>query len=87
MLYPELDKKESVVWPFVKQLLQASFLLRELVVDLPDVHTLQQGVAVARAALADVHKQVLVVLGGGKRVNHMRTEVDRDSKGDFTPVV
>lgn len=38
MFYPELDKKESVVWPFVKQLLQASFLLWELVVDLPDVH-------------------------------------------------
>ncbi len=44
MFYPELDEKESIVWPFVKQLLQASFLLWEFVVDLPDVHRLQIGV-------------------------------------------
>ncbi len=62
MFYPELDEKESIVWPFVKQLLQASFLLWEFVVDLPDVHRLQIGVAVARVGLADVHKQVLVEL-------------------------
>lgn len=62
MFYPELDEKESVVWPFVKKLLQASFLLRELVIDLPDVHRLQIGVAVARVGLADVHEQVLVEL-------------------------
>lgn len=50
-----------------EQLLEATLLLGEFVVNLPDIHTLQQGVAVARAALADVHKQVLVVLGGRKR--------------------
>lgn len=50
------------MWPFVKQLFQASFLLGELVVDLPDVHGLQIGVAVARVGLSDVHKQVLVEL-------------------------
>lgn len=62
IFYPELDEKESVVWPFVKQILQASLLLWELVVDLPDVHRLQIGVAVAWVGLADVYKQVLVEL-------------------------
>lgn len=50
------------MWPFVKQLLEASLLFRELVVDLPDVHRLQVGVAVARVRLADVDKQVFVKL-------------------------
>lgn len=59
---PELDQVERVLGTFAEQLLQAAFLLGELVVDLPDVHALQQGVAVAQAALADVHEQVLVVL-------------------------
>ena len=62
MFYPELDEKESVVLPFVKQLLQAPFLLGELVIDLPDVHRLQIGVTVARVGLADMHEQVLVEL-------------------------
>lgn len=62
--HPELDQVESVLWALAEQLLEASLLLGELVVDLPDVHTLQQGVAVTRATLADVHKQVLVVLRG-----------------------
>lgn len=60
--YPELDQEESIVWPFVKKLLQASLLLRELVVDLPNVHRLQTGVAVAGVGLADVYEQVLVKL-------------------------
>lgn len=60
--YPEFDEKESIVWPFVKQLFQATFLLRELVVYLPDVHGLQVGVTVARVGLSNVHKQVLVEL-------------------------
>lgn len=62
MSYPELDQEESIVWPFVKKLLQASLLLRELVVDLPNVHRLQTGVAVAGVGLADVYEQVLVKL-------------------------
>lgn len=62
MSYPKLDKKESIVWPFVKKLLQASFLLWKLVVDLPNIHRLQIGVAVAWIGLADVYKQVLVKL-------------------------
>lgn len=52
--------------PFVKQLLEASLLFRELVVDLPDIHRLQVGIAVARVGLADVDKQVLVKLGRQK---------------------
>lgn len=57
------------MWPFVKQILQASLLLRELVVDLPDVHRLQIGVAVARVGLADVHEQVLVELKRQKYIS------------------
>ncbi len=75
--HPELDQVESVLWAFGEQLLKAALLLGELVVDLPDVHTLQQGVAVARAALADVHKQVLVVLMGGKQLNQARMEAEK----------
>lgn len=48
--------------PFVKELFQAPLLLRELVIDLPDVHRLQIGVTIAGVGLADVHKQVLVEL-------------------------
>lgn len=54
------------MWPFVKQFLEASFLFRELVVDLPDIHRLQVRVAVARVRLADVDKQVFVKLGRQK---------------------
>lgn len=61
---PELDQVESVLRALAEQLLQAAFLFGEFVVDLPDVDALQQRVAVAQAALADVHKQVLVVLRG-----------------------
>lgn len=64
--HPKLDEIESVLRALCKQLLQAAFLLWELVVDLPDVHTLQQGVAVAGIALIDVYKQVLVALRSGK---------------------
>lgn len=65
---PELDQVESVLRAHAEQLLQAALLLGELVVDLPDVDALQHRVAVARVALADVHKQVLVVLKG--RINY-----------------
>lgn len=50
------------MWPFIKQLFQAPLLLRELVIDLPDVHRFQIGVTVAGVGLADVYKQVLVEL-------------------------
>lgn len=74
--HPELDQVESVLRALGEQLLEAAFLLWEFVVDLPDVHTLQQGVAVARAALADVHKHVLVVLRGGRQLNQARMEAE-----------
>lgn len=60
--YPELDKEERVCWSFLKQLLQTSFLLREFVIDLPDVHSLQIRVRVCWVWLTNVHKQVLVEL-------------------------
>ena len=47
----------------VKEFLQTSLPLGELVVYLPDVHRLQVGVAVAGVGLPDVDKQVLVELG------------------------
>lgn len=56
IFYPKLDKKESILGPFVEKFLEAPFLLREFVIDLPDVHRLQIGVAVGRVGLADVHK-------------------------------
>lgn len=64
---PELDQVESILGALAEQLLQAAFLFGKLVVDLPDVDALQQRVAVAQAALADVHKQVLVELQGDGR--------------------
>lgn len=72
--HPELDQVESVLRALAEEVLEASLLLRELVVDLSDVHTLEQGVAVAWVALADVHKQVLVVLRRKKKLNQTRME-------------
>lgn len=60
--HPELNQEESVVRSFFKELLQAPLLLWELVIDLPNIHRLQAGVAVARVGLTDVHKQVLIKL-------------------------
>lgn len=60
--HPELDQEESVLRAFLIELLEASLLLRELVIDLPDVHRLQQGVTVGRVGLTDVDKQVFAIL-------------------------
>lgn len=65
--HPEFDQEEGVRRPAVIQLPQTALLLREFVVDLPDVHALQWGRARARAVLADVHEQVPLVLGMGDR--------------------
>lgn len=46
---PEFDKEEGISWPPFKELLQAPFFLRELVIDLPDIHCLEVGVIVAGA--------------------------------------
>lgn len=45
------------------QLPQTALLLREFVIDLPDIHTLEGGCSRAGAVLADVYKQVPLVLG------------------------
>ena len=39
--YPELDKEERGLRSFIIQLLEATFLFWELVIDLPDVYSLQ----------------------------------------------
>lgn len=48
--------------PAVIQLPQTPLLLREFVIDLPDVHTLEGGRSRAGAVLADVDEQVPLVL-------------------------
>lgn len=53
--------------PAIVQLPKATLFLWELVIDLPDVHTLEGGGARAGAVLADVYKQVPLVL---RRVGH-----------------
>ncbi len=60
--HPELNQEEGVLRSFSKQLLQPALLLRKFVVDLTYVHCLQERVAVRMIRLADVHKQMLVVL-------------------------
>lgn len=60
--YPEFNQEESVLRALLVQLLESSFLLWKLVVDLSDVHGLQQRVAVGGVSLANVDKQVFAVL-------------------------
>lgn len=69
ILYPKFDQKEGVMWPFVKKLLQSSFLLWELVVNLSDVHRLQIWVTVAGVGLANMYKQVFVELQRHKYIS------------------
>lgn len=64
--HPEFDEEESVLGAFLIKLLEAALLLWELVVDLPDVHSLQQRVTVGRVGLSNVDEQVFAVLQGGK---------------------
>lgn len=70
------------MWPFVKKLLQASLLLRELVVDLPNVHRLQTGIAVAGVGLADVYEQVLVKLWKQKCLSGGEPSQKKKEKGN-----
>lgn len=65
--HPELDQEEGVRGPAIVQLPQATLFLREFVIDLPDVHTLEGGRSRAGAVLADVYEQVPLVL---RRVGH-----------------
>lgn len=60
--HPELDQEEGVRGPAIVQLPKATLFLREFVIDLPDVHTLEGGRSRARTVLADVYEQVPLVL-------------------------
>jgi len=54
--HPEFYKEKSVLRAFFIKLFKPAFLLRELVVDLPDVHSLEERIAVGGIALSDVDK-------------------------------
>ena len=60
--HPEFDQEEGMGGPTIIQLPQTTLFLREFVVDLPDVHTLEGGRSRAGTVLADVYKQVPLVL-------------------------
>lgn len=60
--HPEFDQEEGMGGPTIIQLPQTALFLREFVVDLPDIHTLEGGRSRAGAVLADVYKQVPLVL-------------------------
>lgn len=60
--HPEFYKEEGILGAFCIQLLQSAFLFWKFIVDLTNVHRLQQGVTVGMIRLPDVHKQVFVVL-------------------------
>ena len=60
--HPEFDQKEGMGGPAIIQLPQTTLFLGEFVVDLPDIHTLEGGRSRAGAVLADVYKQVPLVL-------------------------
>lgn len=62
--HPELDQEEGVGGPTVIELSKAPLFLRELVIDLPDIHALKRRCSRAGAVLADVYKEVPLVLGG-----------------------
>lgn len=61
--HPELDQEEGVRGPTIVQLPQTPLFLRELVIDLPNIHALERRRSGARAVLADVYEQVPLVLG------------------------
>ena len=60
--HPELDKEEGAGGALVEQLPQPPRSLGELVIDLPHIHGLQVGLGRGGVRLADVHKQVLIIL-------------------------
>ena len=49
---------------FSKEVLQASFLFREFVINLMNVYRLQQGITIGMVGMPDMYKQVFVVLQG-----------------------
>lgn len=60
--HPEFNQEESVLRAFLIELFESTLLLRELVVDLPDVHSLKEWVTVGGVGLPNVDKQMFAVL-------------------------
>lgn len=84
--HPELDEEEGIRGPLLVELLQATLLLGEFVVDLTHIHRLQGRVREGGVRLADVHKQVFAVLWGGPRTGsgeRAREGRVRALQGDF----
>lgn len=54
--HPEFNEEERILGTFSIQLLQPSFLFWEFVVNLTDVHRLQQGITVRMICLSDMYK-------------------------------
>lgn len=62
--HPEFYEEESILRPLPKELLQAALLFREFVINLTNVHRLEQGVAVRMVGVSNVHEEVFIVLQG-----------------------
>lgn len=60
--HPEFNQEESILRAFLIKLFEPTLLLRELVVDLPDVHSLKEWVTVGGVGLSNVDKQMFAVL-------------------------
>lgn len=60
--HPEFNKEEGVLRAFLIKLFEPALLLWELVIDLPDVHSFKERVAVGGVGLSNVDKQVFAVL-------------------------
>ena len=60
--HPEFNQEECVLRAFLIKLFEPALLLRELVVDLPDVYSLEEWVAVGGVGLSNVDKQMFAVL-------------------------
>lgn len=54
--HPEFYQEEGILWPFSVQLLQSSFLLWKFIINLTNVHRLQQSVAVGVICLTDMYE-------------------------------
>lgn len=62
LAHPEFDEEESILRPLPEELLQAALLLGKFVVNLTNVHRLEQGVAVRMVGVSNVYEEVFVVL-------------------------
>lgn len=53
--------------PLPKEFLQTALLFRKFVVNLTNVHRLEQRVTVRMVGVSNVHEEVFIVLQGGNR--------------------